>query len=91
MIAKYSSHLSAVSTRFKKANQQVMQLKHRLGVSPDAEDAFLIDEWDDLAETSDLGDPREKAATRPERGALEPEAKVAHLTPIEASAGSRRT
>jgi hypothetical protein len=86
VISKYASDLSAVSTRYKKANQQVMQLKHRLGLAPDAEDEFLIDEWDDLAETSELGEPRARKPS-PEEG---PEPRTPHLAPVESPFGTRR-
>lgn len=90
VIAKYSSHLSAVSTRFKAANKQVMQLKHRLGLPPDADDEFLIDEWDDLAETSDLGDPRDKAPAKSPEAASDGDGKVKHLAPVEPTLQARR-
>jgi hypothetical protein len=81
LIARYSSHLSAASTRFKSANKQVMQLKHRLGVAADDDDHLLIDEWDDLAETSGL------IVTEPQlEGAASESRAPPHLKPVDLEA-----
>jgi len=77
LLAKYASHLSAASTRFKAANKQVMQLKHRLGVAADEDDHLLIDEWDDLAEKSGL------IESEPNVEDLAPEPKSPHLKPVD--------
>ncbi len=88
IIAGFATHLSAVSTRYKTANKNVMQLKHRLGIPSAEEDGFLIDSWDDLAETSELGD----VDPPPEAGSAEPasEQRPPRLTSVNAAAGMRR-
>ncbi|MBZ0228483.1 MAG: chloride channel protein [Bauldia sp.] len=64
VIAKYASHLGAVGGRFKASNKEVMQRKHMLGLPPEPDDELMIDEWDDLAETSEHGD-KEPARSGP--------------------------
>lgn len=85
IIGKYSSDFSAASGRFKAANKEVMQLKHRLGIPLDEDDRFLIDNLDQLAETSEHGDH----ASAPPPGTGGAPTSSPHLKPVETPSAKR--
>ena len=89
VIGRFASHLGAVGARFKAANSEVMQLKHRLGEPEEPDDTLLIDEWDILAETSKFGEGAgDTASEAGERDA--PHQRGPHLQPVEPTAGMKR-
>jgi hypothetical protein len=85
IVDKYRSHITAASGRFKAANREVMQLKHRLSEPLDDDDKFLIDEWDQLAEMSEHGD---KPSNRPTDDGQGP-GSTPHLKPVDTPAARR--
>jgi hypothetical protein len=78
VIARFAPRLTATSARFKAANSEVIQLRHILDQPSDPDDDFMIDDWDDFAETSAFTEGKPNAIIPTEDGKVSrlPKAKT---------------